>query len=368
MRYPRLVRYVPAICLVLQGIHFSGKAQPSEFYFEPGGFGSNLPQRTLSIGYRRGWRVTFGTPGILQVTEDPASGVWHGLSVDGSYTFDPEDPAAPPWQFYRVLSAERPTKVYVPDSYDPAVAAPLIVSLHGHGSYGAEQGQYMNILPLAESRGFLYCTPDGTVAQDGYQFWNASASCCDVFGTGVDDSTYLRELVETVSTSLNVDAKRIYFMGLSNGAFMSYRMALDHSDLVAAVACLAGTVSAEDPFEPSEPVNVLHIHGTADSVISYDGGVLSGLSPHLGAEEVIELWAEANGCLDRVAEAEPSADLISELDGLDTSVTRYDQSPLGGDVELWTIHGGSHTPDWPPSLSKVCLERIVDWLLAHPKP
>jgi polyhydroxybutyrate depolymerase len=308
---------------------------------------------------------TFETPGVLQTCSDLSTGVWEGIAVASAHFLEPK--AFIHAQYFRVLSAHRPVRIHVPASYNPSVPGALVVSLHGHGSNGAQQDQYMNLQPLAEARGFLYCTPDGTKDQNGHQFWNASAACCDGYASGVDDAAYLRELVETVRVVMNVDPRRIYFMGLSNGAFMSHRMARDYPEMVAGVACLAGTMSADDPFSPTQTVNILHIHGTADSVIPYTGGTYWVMRPHLGAEEVVQRWAAANGCRDEVVESDPSLDLVNELSGLDTSITRFDHQPPGGEVVLWKIHGGSHEPDWP-SLSAGAVGQMIDWLLGHPKP
>ena len=127
----------------------------------------------------------------------------------------------------------------------------------------------MQFRPLAEARGFLYCYPDGTIDRWGNRFWNATDACCDFGNTGVDDAGYLRALIEEIARRFAVDRKRIYLVGHSNGGFMAYRMACQSADLIAGIASLAGTTFL-DPSRcaPSEPVNILHIHGTADDIDS----------------------------------------------------------------------------------------------------
>jgi polyhydroxybutyrate depolymerase len=125
---------------------------------------------------------------------------------------------------------------------------------------------------------------------------------------------------------------------------------------------------------PSEPVNILHTHGTADPGVPYWGGTpptatLAGGAPWnevpmLGAVRTILFWAGCNGASGPVTDPAPTLDLTTDLPGLDTVVTRYATAPPGGAVELWTIIGGGHTP--PPSTQME--PRIIDWLLAHPKP
>ena len=78
----------------------------------------------------------------------------------------------------------------------------------------------------------------------------------------------------------------------------------------------------------------------------------------------VQIWAGYNGSSGPVTDAAPSLDLTTDVPGLDTVVTRYTNHPPGGAVELWTINGGSHKP----TLSSEFSPRVIDWLLAHPKP
>ncbi len=94
----------------------------------------------------------------------------------------------------------------------------------------------------AEKRGLLYAVPDGTTDTRGDRFWNATAACCNFYGSTVDDSTYLTEVIAAVSARYSVDPARVYLAGHSNGAFMSFRMACEHADLIAAIAVLNGAM------------------------------------------------------------------------------------------------------------------------------
>jgi polyhydroxybutyrate depolymerase len=65
---------------------------------------------------------------------------------------------------------------------------PLVLVLHGYSGDAAGYLDYFRIEPLAETRGFLVCHPEGTVDSQGWRFWNATEACCDFYGSGVDDS------------------------------------------------------------------------------------------------------------------------------------------------------------------------------------
>jgi len=161
---------------------------------------------------------------------------------------------------------------------------------------------------------------------------------------------------------------------------MAYRMACESADLIAGVASLAG-VTFLDPSRcaPSEPVNILHIHGLADAIAPYAGGALTisgqafsfvaNTPPFPGALQTVRMWAAYNGARDPTTDPAPSMDIDLDVTGLDTVITRYTNSKPGGSVELWTVNGGSHSPTlYSGNSSSELAPRVIDWFLAHPKP
>jgi polyhydroxybutyrate depolymerase len=259
--------------------------------------------------------------------------------------------------------------VFVPSSYDAATPTPLVILLHGFTASGDIQEAYFQLEPLAEERGFLYVHPDGTVGVLGNRFWNATPACCDFLRSGVDDSTYLTSIIDQVSATYNVDPKRIFFAGHSNGGFMSYRMACDHADRVAAIASLAGaTFEDTAACNPSEPVSVMEVHGTADQTIEYTGGRYFG-GTYPSAPQTVATWAGYDGCATTPTPRDDTADIDNSIPGNETTIETFDGCPAGIDVELWTIRDGPHIPaivgdDGTRTLS----EAMIDFLFAHPKP
>jgi polyhydroxybutyrate depolymerase len=259
-----------------------------------------------------------------------------------------------------------PIPVKVPEGYDPETPTPLIVLLHGYTSSGASVEAWMQFTPRADEYGFLFLAPDGTRDCFGQRFWNATDGCCNLCDRDTDDSGYLRDVVDEMKAQYNVDARRVYFVGHSNGGFMSYRMACDHADTVAAIASLAGATYI-DPADcaPSVPVDILQIHGTADGVISYDGGCIPLAGCYPGAVQTVETWATYDGCsLDPVEDPDP-LDLDADQPGAETTVFRYESAcEPGGSAQLWSIQGGPHSPNLTSDFTPL----VVEYLLAHPKP
>ena len=252
----------------------------------------------------------------------------------------------------------------VPTDYDDQTAVPLLVLLHGYSFTGNRQEDYMKFGELVNSHGFLLAYPDGTQESGGdrNQFWNAGETCCNFMGSDVDDSAYVLSIIQAVQSKFNIDPKKIYLVGHSNGGFMSYRAAHDHSDTIAAIASLAGAGLTIDASAPPNPVHVLQIHGTSDSVIAYEGGDIQG-NTYPGAVATVKRWAGFNGCAVEGVDM-GRIDLEKEIAGEETTVTRYSKGcNSGGSSELWTIEEGSHVP----VISETFSQHIVEWLLAHPK-
>lgn len=266
-------------------------------------------------------------------------------------------PAAPP-DSSPLLGDGRPAPVHLPAAYDARESWPLVILLHGYRATGAVQDSYLGVSKWVDDAGFVLVIPDGTRSAAGFQFWNATAFCCDFEGQNPDDATYIRGLVNEAKLRFSIDARRVYLLGHSNGGFMAYRMACEAGDIITAIASLAGTTfSSGESCRGTGPVSVLQIHGTADRTIAYEGNRY-----YPGAVETVERWRARNHCGE--FEDKRPLGLVSSLAGEETAV----QSAAGCDedttVELWTVAGGSHVPFFQPAF----MEQTLQFLLRHQKP
>lgn len=273
-------------------------------------------------------------------------------------------PADVPPEVARLVS-ERPYLLRVSGEYRAGTPAPLLILLHGYGASGLLQESYFRLTREADARGFLYAIPDGTRDAGGMRFWNATSACCDFGRTGVDDVAYLTAIIDDVSARYSVDPRRIYFVGHSNGGFMSHRMACARSNRVAAIISLAGAAPSPSDCSPTERVSVLEVHGTADTTIRYEGGSTpGGGGAYMGAVETVAGWASRGQCDPTLMVGAQVLDLDTGLAGNETRVARHFGCAPGAAAELWTIQGGAHLPamgnNWAPA--------VFEWLLSHPKP
>jgi len=140
------------------------------------------------------------------------------------------------------IGGDRPVTVRVPTGYDPSKPAPLVMMLHGYGSANIETETYFAMSSIADEHGFFYVAPNGTFDSMDHRFWNATDACCDFDHTGIDDVGYLTSLIAATRAAYNIDPKRIYVMGHSNGGYMSHRLACDHAEIFAAITSYAGAV------------------------------------------------------------------------------------------------------------------------------
>jgi polyhydroxybutyrate depolymerase len=301
---------------------------------------------------------TASTPTASATTSSPAAGAPAAPPTDGRAVTSPSAPPDDP-------TADRPFDVFVPTSYTSSVPMPLVLLLHGISTSSARMESIAKLQPVAEERGFLYVHPDGTLDAAGDPFWNATDGCCNAYDAPVDDSAYLQAVIEQVQATYNVDSKRIYIVGVSNGGFMAYRMACDHADTIAAIASVAGATFLDATMcGPSGPVSVLQVHGTTDQIVPYDGGELIPGHPFPSAATTVADWAAYNRCGPDRGPTGLRLDLDGALPGDETDVSRFDGCPTGGAVELWTVGGADHFIQFTPAFTA----SVVDFLFAHPKP
>ena len=239
----------------------------------------------------------------------------------------------------RVVDQIRSYSVHIPPSYNSRRPSPVVLVFHSAMMNGAMMARFCGLSEKADRSGFVVVYANGTGSTPVFLFWDAGG----VRGRVSDDVGYTAKLLDDLSTVVNVDPKRVFATGMSNGAMMCYRLAAELSDRIAAIAPIAGTMAIEN-CQPERPVSVLHFHGTKDGLVLFGGPderIPKNLK-FLSVDETIRAWVKANGC--------PETPVVADLQNLEddgTSVRRkwYGPGKEGSEVILYTIEGGGHT--WP---------------------
>jgi polyhydroxybutyrate depolymerase len=261
-----------------------------------------------------------------------------------------------------VFGGDRPTTLQVPSTYNVDHPLPLLVVLHGYGADGLFQSLYLKVPPLVESEGILLVAPDGTIDNSGSRFWNATPACCNFNRSTVDDVAYIRGLIDDIRHDYNVDRRRIYLFGHSNGAFMAHRLACDAASEVAAIVSLAGaTFDDAAACKPAEPVSVLDIHGDADTTIRFAGGTVG--APYPSELKTMTHWQVYDRCTAGLVSDPTTLNLDFLVSGSETTIRRFDGCASGTGVELWTIRHGGHVPNLTHDFPML----VWQWLSDHPK-
>jgi len=255
---------------------------------------------------------------------------------------------------------DRIAHVHVPKGYDPTKAVPVVLTFHCYTSNGAEQNLLAHMTDKADAATFIAVHPEGTGTSPS---WNAGACCGDAAANAVDDVGFVGKLIDELESKLCVDAHRIFATGMSNGGFLSHRLACELSTRIAAVAPVAGLL-AIPTCNPTRPMSVFQFHGTNDPLVPYDG------SPTMGFPSVLQTmsgWATRTGCTVTPRETSKKGDV---------TCTTYDGCKGGAEVSLCTVTGGGHT--WPgglpvPSLGYtttdiVATDAMWDFFMRHPLP
>jgi polyhydroxybutyrate depolymerase len=280
-----------------------------------------------------GWRAAAVAGTIALVTVLAGCGLYqrHEASASGQ----PAAAAFPVGSSAHVISAGGITRTYL--VYRPAAlpaAAPLVVMMHGGFGSASQAEKSYHWDAEATAGHFVVAYPDGL-----HRAWNTDGGCCGIPAqTNVDDVGFITAMVAAIEHSIPVDATRVYATGISNGGIMAYTLAC-RTTIFAAIGPDSATELGACPHPA--PVSVIHIHGTADKNIPYNGGEGDGVA-HIDGPSVPVLtarWRVIDHCRPPVVTT------------AGTVTTSTASCPAGRTVELITIAGTGH--QWPgakPSL------------------
>lgn len=274
---------------------------------------------------------------------------------------------------------ERTYQMYLPKNFNKANPTPLVLALHGGGGTGSrfeEDVSAGTLTPVAESRGVILVMPEGIDKR-----WNDGRS--EHFGNDpmYDDLGFISALIDRMIEEYGADPNRVYATGISNGGFMSIRLALDLSEKIAAIAPVTAQLQEVNEAKvPDLPISMMLINGDLDPLVPYNGGCINNLfnlaecrGVILSTQETIEKFIGYNQC---TVPGVTDAIIDSVNDETSVEITRYNDCVESTEVVLVKVIGGGHT--WPSGaqylspgiVGRVSTEinasdMILDFFLSH---
>lgn len=224
--------------------------------------------------------------------------------------------------------------LHLPTGFSAGDTLPLVLNLHGLTQNGQAQSDLSAFNAISDREKFIVVHGNGINAS-----WNALSG---TYYGGVDDVGFLSALIDTINRDYHINLNRVYSTGMSNGGFMSYRLACELSHRIAAIASVTGTMTDSMMFycNPSRPVPVLHFHGTTDPVVSYTGG--TNITPVMDA---LDYWVNHNNC--GASYSTTPMPNTNTADNCTVSKLYWGPGDQQSEVIHYKVLGGGHT--WPGS-------------------
>jgi polyhydroxybutyrate depolymerase len=237
--------------------------------------------------------------------------------------------------------------------------------LHGGYGSGTQAENSYGWDAEADENHFVVVYPDGLD-----HAWDTGGGCCGVPGrTNVNDVAFITSMVSTIQHEIAIDPSRIYTTGISNGGIMDYRLACN-TRIFAAIGPDSATLLGPCP-SPAR-IAVIHVHGTADQRVPYNGGEGTGVA-HIDGPSIPSLnamWRKFDDC---------TSPTVTTSGVVTKSIAAC---PDGRAIELITIAGAGH--QWPGGVNRPVVQRILQtgppstalnatdtiwkFFAAHPKP
>ena len=261
--------------------------------------------------------------------------------------------------------------LHVPPSPHNGKPLPVVIVLHGGGGHAEAMAATSGFTAKADEERFVAIYPNGTGRlRNRLLTWNSGNCCGYAHENNVDDVAFIRSLIGQVQKELNVDGRRIFVTGFSNGGMMSYRLACELSDTIAAVAPVAGALNYEK-CNPVRPVSVVAFHGSADEHVLYEGGEPTrrvDRNPRVdrSVAEAISFWVKRDRCASGARKERRGGVIIDDYTGCRD----------GTGVRLYTLEGQGHA--WPggeawamradePTTAVKATDAMWEFFSGHPK-
>ncbi len=208
------------------------------------------------------------------------------------------------YRFYRSITVDGRTRTFLvnlPPNYYLTSGFSLVIAMHGGGGDAYQFERTSLLTDKANAAKFIVVYPEGVKSNKllHARTWNAGECCDYAVDHNINDVKFIGILIDTLLADYKINRRKVYATGHSNGGMMSYRLASEIPEKIAAIAANGCTMVTTQPCNPSRPVPVLHMHSVLDKNVPYTGGV--GTGPGAGVDyhsvdSTLTVWAQVDAC------------------------------------------------------------------------
>ena len=239
-------------------------------------------------------------------------------------------------------------------------ALPVLLAFHGGGGNAKGFQAYAELDAVADRERFLVVYPNGTgPLPNRLLTWNAGDNCCGyALRNNVNDLGFVMTLLADLENRTQIDRRRVYATGHSNGGIFAHRLGAERSGIIAAIAPVAGALDLKS-FAPTRPMPVLHIHSVDDPRALYDGGLgppfpgTNSRVMHQPVQAGLDMWIAANGCATQMEGVMQERSNDSES----AELLRWSKCRGGVEVQHWKLKGSGH--GWPGKTATPVAEGFI---------
>ncbi len=232
-----------------------------------------------------------------------------------------------------------------PKAYDGKTKLPLVMLLNGANDSAAYAEAAYHFDTKGEQENFILVLPD---ALGDFHAWST--------GEGAD-LRFLTTLLESLPQTYAIDPKRVYVTGHSVGAIMTYRLAVERPDLIAAVGVVAGAVGNFPEAKGAVPI--IAFHGKLDDILPYDD-----------MAEAFAYWSKTNRIPKQPTKTEQVTPTV-------TCFTFMPTDKSGAEMVAYSLANGNHM--WPggkampgktmqPVQDISATDLMWEFFKSHPRP
>lgn len=233
--------------------------------------------------------------------------------------------------------------VHFPPAYNGIEKLPILMALHGGGSGdGSTVRDRSHFDEVGDTANYITVFPNGYNNQ-----WADGRYVTSPDSLGIDDVSFLSTLLDTLANRYAVDTCKAYITGASNGGIMVQRFACEMPYKFTAYSSVISSMtdSMYQVCNPTIPVSILLMAGTADNFVPYVGGNLGPLTDGgtvIGVDSTINFWVNHNTCLQNI----PDSLVFPNIDTTDGSTAisyTYNNCADSSEIVLYKVIGAGHT-------------------------